>query len=75
MISRTVLLEKLSQLEKQLAQLKRQIEEGWEASKPTKRKYASLRGKFPQLKALTEAQIDEATRIWDKHVEKEFHEL
>jgi hypothetical protein len=36
------------------------------ASKPTKSKHASLHGKFPQLKALTEADIDEATQIWEK---------
>jgi hypothetical protein len=47
-------------------QLKRLIETAEGASKPTKSKHASLHGKFPQLKALTEADIDEATQIWEK---------
>jgi phage shock protein A len=66
MISKAALLEKLSQLEQQIAKLKRLIETAEGASKPTKSKHASLHGKFPQLKALTEADIDEATQIWEK---------
>jgi phage shock protein A len=66
MISKAALLEKLSQLEQQIAQLKRLIETAEGASKPTKSKHASLYGKFSQLKALTEADIDEATQIWEK---------
>lgn len=75
MISKAALLEKLSWLEEQIAQLKRLIEAEWDASKPVKGRPKSLHGKFPQLKTLTEAEIDEATRIWDKQVEKALHEL
>jgi hypothetical protein len=53
----------LSQLEDQLAQLKQLVGAEWGAPRPTQRRLVSLRGKFPQLKALTEAELDEATRI------------
>ena len=75
MISKAALLERLSQLEEQIAQLRRQIEQGWSASKLAKSKQTFLRGKFPQLKTLTEAEIDQVTRIWDEHIESALHEF
>lgn len=77
MTSKEAILERLSHLEEEIAQLKRELEQSWRMSPggKTVKKLTTLRGKFPALKALTEAEIDEATHIWERHAERTFREL
>ncbi len=77
MASKEAILTRLSQLEEEIAQLKRELERAWAISSgdKTSKKMTTLRGRFPELRDLTEAEIDEATRIWERHAEKTFHEL
>jgi hypothetical protein len=76
MASKEAILQRLARLEEEITQLKRDLEQAWGISLEAKtEKLVTLRGKFPELKGLTEAEIDEATRIWEKHAEKTLQEL
>ncbi len=62
MLSKQKLIEELSRLEERIAWLKAQLQARRSAKKPV----VSLAGKFPQLNALAETEIDEATRLWER---------
>lgn len=64
MLSREELVKELSRLEKRIAWLKEQL-----TPRRGKKRIVALAGKFPQLSALTDAEIDEATHIWEREFE------
>ncbi|MDW8111031.1 MAG: hypothetical protein RMJ96_05450 [Candidatus Bipolaricaulota bacterium] len=65
MLSRDELVRELSRLEKRIAWLKEQL-----TPRRGKKRTVMLAGKFPQLSALTDADIDEATHIWEHEFER-----
>jgi hypothetical protein len=77
MLTKEVILNKLAIIEKEIAELKRQIELEWDIPKDQlkKRDQTSLWGQFPELQSLTDNEIEEAENIWKKHLEKTINEL
>jgi len=74
MASKEAILARLARLEEEIIRLRRDLEQAW-GIQAQEKKLAILKGKFPELKGLTEAEIDKATRIWEKHVKKILQEL
>ncbi|MBM3239516.1 hypothetical protein FJZ31_24755 [Candidatus Poribacteria bacterium] len=76
MLTKEAILSKLSIIEKEIAELRRQIEWEWNIPKDQKKRYqTSLWGQFPELQSLTDEEIEEAENIWEKHLEKTINEL
>ncbi len=65
MLSKEEIVKELSRLERRIAWLKGQL-----TPKRAKKRAVALAGKFPQLSALTDAQIDEATQVWEQEFER-----
>jgi len=63
MINKGKLIERLNHLERQLKQLREEVENS-EKIEENKKKTASLYGIFPQLKYLTEEDLLNAKKIW-----------
>lgn len=74
MISKGKLIERLDYLEKKLKQLREEVENSEKIEKD-KKKTASLYGMFPQLRYLTEEDLLNAKKIWNKEFAKKIDEL
>jgi len=65
MLTKEVILNKLTIIEEEIAELRRQIELEWDMPKDQKkRNQTSLWGQFPELQSLTDSEIEEAENIW-----------
>lgn len=65
MLTKEVILNKLTIIEKEIAELRRQIEMEWDMSEDQKKRdHKSLWGQFPELQSLTDNEIEEAENIW-----------
>ncbi len=67
MLSREEIIKELAHLERRIVWLKEQLAPRRGAKKRT----VTLAGKFPQLGTLTNAQLDEATRLWEHEFERD----
>ncbi len=74
MISKGKLIERLDYLEKKLKQLREEVENS-EKVKEDKKKTASLYGMFPQLRYLTEEDLLNVKKIWNREFAKKIDEL
>lgn len=63
-------------LEKEIALLRIQIESEWEIPEDkTEEEIHTLWGSFPELRAITDEEIEEAESIWSKHLEDTIREV
>ena len=65
MLTKEVILNKLTIIEEEIAELRRQIEMEWDMPRDhfKKKNRTSLWGQFPELQSLTDSEIEEAENI------------
>ncbi len=76
MLTKKAILSKLAMLEKEIVLLRIQIESEWEIPEDkTEEENHTLWGSFPELRAITDEEIEEAESIWSKHLEDTINEV